>query len=121
VNPHTDGDLDAPFTHQTRIEPAQGIYHAQPGANGALGVVLMRLRIAKIDQQAIAQILRNVPLKAADHLGTRLLIGPHHLPPVFGVELTGERGGVHQVAKQHRELPALGLRDTSLGWKPVDG
>jgi hypothetical protein len=112
VNPHTHGYLDAPFAHQTRIEVAQGVDHAEPGADGALSVVLMRLGIAKVDQQAVAQVLGDIAVKAADHLGARLLIGPDHLPPVFGIEVRGEGGRVHQITKQHRELPALGLWST---------
>jgi hypothetical protein len=45
------------------------------------------------------------------------LIRPHHLAPVFGVELAGQHGRVHQVTKQHRELAALGLNGTRFsGW-----
>ena len=51
-----------------------------------------------------------MPLEAGDHLGARVLIGPHHLAQVFGVELAGEDGRVHQVTKQHGELAAFGLR-----------
>ena len=70
----------------------------------------MRLRIAKVDQQAIAQVLRNVPVKALDHVGTGRLVGAHHLAEVFRVELPGQHGGVHQITKQHRQLSAFGLR-----------
>ena len=50
----------------------------------------MRLGIAKVDQQAIAEILGDMALKALDDRGTGGLIGPHHLPQVFRVELAGE-------------------------------
>jgi hypothetical protein len=59
----------------------------------------MRLRIPKVDEQAIAEILRDMPLEVGDHFGTDLLIGPHHLTPLFRVELAGERGRVHQIAE----------------------
>ena len=36
----------------------------KPGAHGALGIIFMRLGIAKIDEQAIAEILRDMPLEA---------------------------------------------------------
>ena len=70
----------------------------------------MRLGIAKVDQQAIAEILRNMPVEALDDLGTGLLIGAHHLAVVFRIELTGKAGRVDQVTEQHRELAAFGGR-----------
>ena len=70
----------------------------------------MRLGIAKIDQQAIAQVLGNVPVEALDDLCRGGLVGSYHLTVVFGVQLPGETGRVHQVAEQHGELPAFRLR-----------
>ena len=75
----------------------------------------MRLGIAKVDQQAIAEILGDMALKALDDLGAGRLVGPHHLAQVFGVELAGERGRVDQVTEQHRELAAFGLRGGMVG------
>jgi short-chain 2-methylacyl-CoA dehydrogenase len=75
----------------------------------------VRQGIAEVDQQAIAEILGDMPLKAGDHLGAGVLIGPHHLAPLLRVELAGEHGGVHQVTKQHRELAAFGLTEPGAG------
>ena len=75
----------------------------------------MRLGIAKIDQQAIAEILGDMPLKALDDLSTGSLVGAHHLPQIFGIELAGERGRIHQVTEQHGELAAFGLRGGVVG------
>ena len=36
----------------------------KPSAHGALGIVFMCLGIAKIDQQTVAEILRDMPLEA---------------------------------------------------------
>ena len=82
----------------------QGLHDPQPGPHGPLGIIFVRQGIAEVDEQAIAEILRDMPLKAGDHLGAGLLIGPHHLAEVFRVELAGERGRVHQVTEQHGEL-----------------
>jgi hypothetical protein len=57
-----------------------------------------------------------MPLIAGDHRGAGLLVGPHHLPPIFGVELAGEGGGVDEITEQHRELAAFGLGDAGVGW-----
>jgi hypothetical protein len=69
----------------------------------------MRLGIAKIDQQAVAEILGDMPVKALDDLGTGSLISAHHVPPIFGIKLAGERGRIHQVTEQYSKLPAFGL------------
>ena len=39
-----------------------------PGPYGALGVVFVRLGIAKVDEEAIAEILGDVTLEAGDDL-----------------------------------------------------
>ena len=66
VNAHAHRQADAFVLDQARIQRAHGFQNAQPGAHGALGIVLMRLGIAKVHQQAIAQILRDMPIKAPE-------------------------------------------------------
>jgi hypothetical protein len=94
MNSQAHGELHPTLWLQAGIELAQGLDHTQPGAHGALGVVFVRLRVAKVDQQAIAEILGDMALKARDHLGTGVLIGTHHLTQLFRVELAGEHGRV---------------------------
>src|SRR4029453_11191698 len=67
------------------------------------------LGVAEVDQQAVAEVLGDVPVIALDHLGAGVLIGPHHLPPLFRVEPAGECGRIYQVAEKHRELAAFGV------------
>jgi hypothetical protein len=45
-----------------------------------------------------------------ENLGTHLLIGTHHVTPVFGVELAGQFGGVHEITEHHGELTAFSVR-----------
>ena len=116
VDPQAHGQLHAPLLRQAGIELPQGLDDAQPGPHRPLRVILMRQGVAEVDQQAIAEILRDMPLKAGDHLGAGVLIGPHHLAEVFRVELTGEGGRVHQVTEQHRELAAFGVRGSGRRW-----
>ena len=73
-----------------RIELTQGLDDPEPGPHGPLGVIFVRQGVAEVDEQAIAQILGDMPLKAGDHLGAGVLIGADHLTEVFRVELTGE-------------------------------
>jgi hypothetical protein len=56
-------------------------------------------------------------LIAGDHLGAGVLIGPHHVAPLFQVEPAGEHRRVHQVTEQHRELAAFGLWRMRGGWR----
>ena len=109
MDPQAHGQLHPLLLRQAGIELAQGLDHPQPGPHRPLGVIFVRQGIAEVDQQAIAEILGDMPLKAGDHLGAGVLIGPHHLAQVFRVELAGERGRVHQVTEQHGELAAFGV------------
>ena len=108
--------MHAPLLRQAGIELSQGLDHPQPGPHRPLGIIFVRQGIAEVDEQAIAEILGDMPLKAGDHLGAGVLIGPHHLAQVFRVELAGEGGRVHEVTEQHGELAAFGLRCGRGGW-----
>src|SRR5262249_47291579 len=88
---------------------AQGFYHPQPGPYRSLRVILMGPGIPEVDQEAIAEILGNSPLKATDHLGAGVLVGPDHRAQLLRVELAGERGRVDEITEQHGELTTLGL------------
>ena len=101
---------DAFVLLQADIQRLHGVEHPQARMDRPLSVVFVRVRIAKVDQQAISKILRNMPRKLLDHLGARGLIGAHDLPEVFGVELAGKSRRVHQVTEQHCELAAFRLR-----------
>jgi hypothetical protein len=109
MDPQADGQLHASFLGQTGIQLPHGLQHPQPGSHGALGIVLVRLGVAEVDQQAVAQILGDMALVAGNHFGTGLLIGPHHLAEVFWVELAGEHGRVNQVTEQDGELAPFGV------------
>jgi hypothetical protein len=105
-----------PFLHQTGIELSQSLDNAQPGPHCPLRVIFVCQGVAKVDEQAIAEILGDMPLKAGDHLGAGLLIGPHHVTQLFRVELTGQHRRIHQVTKQHGELATFGVRRWRCGW-----
>jgi hypothetical protein len=104
------GQLYPPLPRQAGIELSQGLHHPEPGAHRPLGVIFVRHGVAEVDQQTIAEILRDIPVIAGDDSGAGVLIGPHYLTQVFRVELARKHGRVHQVAEQHRELAAFGVR-----------
>ena len=93
-----------PFLLQVGIELPQGFEYPEPGSYRPLRIIFVGLGIAEVDEQTIAEILRDMPVKAGDHLGAGVLIGPHHLAQVFGVKLCRERGRTDQVTEEHGEL-----------------
>ena len=110
------GQVHRTLLRQAGIELSEGCDYPKSGPDGPLGVVFVCQGIAKVDEDAIAQILRDMPLKAGDHLGTGVLIGPHHLTQLFWVELAGECRRVHQVTKEHGELAPFRVRQRDGGW-----
>src|SRR5262245_38269007 len=109
--PPAHGQMHSPLLSQASIELSQGLDDTQPSPHRSLRVIFVRQRVAEVDEQAVAEVLGNIPLIAGDHLGTGLLIGAYHLAQVFGIELTGEAGRVDQVSEEHRELAPLGFRE----------
>ena len=109
MDPQAHGQVHPALLRQAGIELPQGLDDPQPGPHGPLGIIFVGQGVAEVDEQAIAEILGDMPLKAGDHLGTGVLIGPHHLAQLFRVELRREHGRVDQVTKQHGELAAFGL------------
>src|SRR5262245_37974208 len=103
MEPHPYGQSHPLLLLESAIERRHGLHHAKPSAHRPLRIVFMRLRVAKVDQQTIAEILGDVALEALDDLSTGLLIGAYHLTVVFRIELTGKAGRVDQIAEQHGE------------------
>src|ERR1700724_132064 len=65
----------------------------------SLGLVLMGARVAEIDQDAVAHVLRDKAVVAPDRRAAAVLIRRDHIAQIFGVHAGGERGRSHQVAK----------------------
>ena len=123
--PTTAAPMDAqrtasrcPRSRVRRVLGRDALHHLQAGSPGSLRVIFMRLGIAKIDQQAIAQVLGNVPVEALDDLCRGGLVGSYHLTVVFGVQLPGETGRVHQVTEQHGE-PRRSASGGAVRWRRV--
>jgi hypothetical protein len=74
-----------------------------------VGVVFVGLRIAKVDQEPIPKILRDMAAVTLDHLLARGLVSTHDLAQVFWVQPTGKGGGIHQITEHHRQLPPFGV------------
>jgi hypothetical protein len=63
---------------------------AQPGPHRPLGIIFVREGVPKVDEQAVAEVLRNMSRKTGNHFGAGRLVGSHHLAQHFWVELAGE-------------------------------
>src|SRR5215471_5221780 len=109
MDPDPHGELYPLLLLQASIQCPDGLHDAQPGPDGSGGIVLMCLRIAKIDQEAIAEILCNMALKVPDDLRTRGLIGTHDLTQIFRIKPPSQSRGVNQIAEQDSELTAFSL------------
>jgi hypothetical protein len=46
---------------------------------------------------------------ALDNVGTNPLIRTDHVPVLFGIELRGEFGGVHEVAEHDGQVTSFGF------------
>src|SRR5215468_2317306 len=115
MNPYTESELDTLRLMQTGTEVAHGSQHSQTRPYSSLRIVFMRVGIAEIDEETIPEQLGDVPIVALDNLGTHLLIGTDDFPVLFGVEVAGELGRVHQVAEHHSQLPSLSFWGTRFG------
>ena len=92
------------------IEPTNGVDHAEPRPDRALGIILMRPRIAEIDEHAVAHIFGDKAIEPADHLGDCAVICSDDLAQILGIEPRRERRRADQIAEHHRQLPAFGFR-----------
>ena len=93
----------------SRRQSADRLDDRQPGAHRPLGIVLMRLRIAEIDQHAVAHVFGDKAVEAADRLGDRVVVGADQLAQILRVKTGRERGRADQIAEHHRQLPAFGV------------
>ena len=108
------GDADAHLQRRAGrgCELRHRLDQRQPGAHGALGVMLVGLGIAEIGQHPVAHVLGDEPAGLGDLLGAAAVIGADDLAHVLGIEPSRQRGRADEVAEHDRELAAL---DT--GWR----
>ena len=90
------------------LEPRHRRDQLQSGPHRPLGVILMGLRIAEIDEHAVAHVFRDETAEAAHGLGDAFLIGRNDLAQVLRVHAGGERRRTDEVREHHRDLAALG-------------
>jgi hypothetical protein len=89
------------------IEFADGSHQRKPGAHRPLGIVLMRLGIAKIGQHTIAHVLGNEATGPGNDIRATPVIGTEDFPHVFGVESLRQGSRADEIAKHDGELTSV--------------
>jgi len=103
------GDPDARLELDgSDVETTDGVDDTQPRPDRPLAIVLMRPRVAEIDQDPVAHVFRDKPVEAPDNLGDGAVIRADDLAQILRIEPRGERGRADEIAKHHRQLPAFG-------------
>jgi hypothetical protein len=74
----------------------------------ALGIVLVRPRIAEERHQPVAELLQHMPAKFGHRSRGRVEIGIDEVSPILRVEVRGEAGRADEVAEHHGDRAALG-------------
>ena len=74
----------------------------------ALGVVLLRHRIAEQRHQPVAELLGDMAAHLRHRRRSGVEIGADQVAPLLGIELSGNRGRTYEIAEHHRQMPALG-------------
>ena len=87
-----------------------GVEHLQRREDGAPRVVLVRDRIAELAEDAVAQVLRHVPLVPGDGVDADLVDLEHELAHQLGADLRRDRRRAVHVDGHHRDLPQLAPR-----------
>ncbi len=110
-----DADAHLELAASGRVEPSDIGDDVEAGAHRPLGIVFVGLRIAEVNQHAVAHVFGDETVEAAHCLGDRPVIGADHLAQLFEVEPRRQRRRADQVAEHHRQLPALRAIDASGG------
>jgi hypothetical protein len=100
-------NADAGLKRYARLQGTYRCDQFEPCPDRPLGIVLMGLRIAKVHEDAVAQILCHEPIEAVHNLGDAFVIGRNNLAQVLWVHAGGERRRTDKVREHHRDLLAL--------------
>jgi hypothetical protein len=103
------GDAEPHVQRLRRDEATHRFDHCEPGADRPLGIVLVRLGVAEVDQDPVAHILGDKPGEAPDCVGYAAVVGADDLAQILGIEARRQRGRTDQINEHHGQLAPLGL------------
>src|SRR5262249_49571925 len=90
------------------VEAADSLGQTQTRPHRPFSIVLVRSRVAEIDQHAVAHVLGDKAVEASYYIGDRAVIRSDDLAQILRIEPGGQRSRADEVAKHHRQLAALG-------------
>ena len=80
---------------------ADGLDQGQASAYCSLGVMLMGLWVAEIDQYAIAHVPSDKAVEAADRLGDAIVVRAQNVAQVFRIEPRRQRCRADHIAEHY--------------------
>jgi hypothetical protein len=80
----------------------------EPGAYGPFGIVLVRYRKSKVNENAVPYIAGDVAIIEPDRLGTGSLIDGDQVTKILGIEPDRQTDRIHEIAEHDRQLSPLG-------------
>src|SRR5215813_4515932 len=101
------GNANTGLQRSGRLECDHRSDHLQPRAHCSIGVILMGLGVAKVDEHAVAEIPRHEPPETSYGFSDALLIGRDDLAQVLRVHPGRERRRPNKVREHHRDLTTL--------------
>src|SRR5215472_4607136 len=90
------------------VSPRHRCFYFEPGPHRPLGVVLMRPRIAEIDQHPVAHEFGDKSVIAHDGAGNGVLTGPESPAQFLGVKSPSHPRGAEKSEKNPLYLPPSG-------------
>jgi hypothetical protein len=107
VDPHSGLQPHAVLGLEPGVEDLELAQDLAARPHRPLGVVLVGLRVAEVDQQPIAQVLGHLALAARDRLRGARVVGLHDPAVGLGGDPLRQRARADQIAEQDRQVPAL--------------
>jgi hypothetical protein len=86
VDTDPKGDADTTSALQVRVEFFEACENPETGTNGPVGIILMGGRITEIDEDAVAEILRDMPIEVLDYGARDLLVGLDQFAQILWIE-----------------------------------
>ena len=113
--------LRGAFTGVSGVDFDKRALDRERGAHRALGVVLLRVRIAEQRHQPVAELFQHMAAEPGHRRRGLVEIGAHEITPVLGVELCGHARGPDEVTEHDGDRAALGGRTRRSGPRRLGG
>jgi hypothetical protein len=113
----TSGQLRGVLGRIPRVDIGKAALDRQRRPHRALGVILLRLRIAEERHQPVAEPFEDMAAEPGHGACGFIEISVYEVAPVFGVKLGREAGRADEIAEHHGDWATLG-RDSGILGRP---